>query len=107
MMCDFKFTRDEYAAPRAIAKDPSLEELAKFLESDIQDDKYTCIDLLGDIISTEPEDEPVEFIGNSWILSYDKKFAALACHACEGSDVISLPPEKVAVAVKDWLEFIN
>jgi hypothetical protein len=106
-MSDFIFSRDEHGAPRARAKDSALADLATFLESDIQDDKQTCIDLLGEIISIEQDDEPLEFIGNGWILSYDKRFAAIACHAVEDGEVIALPPEKVALAVKDWLEFIN
>jgi hypothetical protein len=106
-MSDFKFYRDDHFAPRAEASEPTLVELAKFLESDIQDDKQTCINLLGEIISVDKNDEPVEFIGNGWILNYNKEFAAIACHAVEDGDVIPLPPEKVAVAVKDWLEFIN
>lgn len=106
-MSDFNFSRDEHGAPRAEAKDQELTDLATFLESDIQDDKQICINLLGEIISIEDDDEPLEFIGNGWILSYSKEYAAIACHAVEDGEVVPLPPGKVALAVKDWLEFIN
>ena len=106
-MNDFKFFRDTDGAPRAAANDPSLSNLATFLESDIRENRHVCIDLLGDIISTRKGEKPYEFIGNGWILSYSPEFAAIACHAAENDDVTPLPPEKIALALKDWLEFID
>ena len=106
-MNEIRFYRDPEGAPRAEAKEPALEGLAQFLESDIQDDRSSCIDLLGEIISTTGGSAPLEFIGNSWILSYSEEFAALANHVDEDADAIPLPPETVAQAVREWLEFIG
>lgn len=106
-MKNIRLYRDSEGAPRAEAGDPALEGLAQFLESDIQDDRRTCIDLLGEIISIREGDKPLEFIGNSWILSYSQEFAALANHADDGADVIPLPAEIVAEAIREWLEFIG
>ena len=106
-MSDFTFSRDDYSAPRAEAKNPALAELAKFLESDIQDDTQTCGDLLEEIFTLGDNDEPIEFIGNSYILSYDHKYAALGCHAIENAKPVPIRSEAVVTALREWLEFLH
>jgi len=106
-MNDIRFYRDADGSPRAESQKPALASLAQFLESDIQDDRATCIDLLGEIMSMSKGARPFEFIGNSWILSYSEEFAALANHADDDGDAIPLPPETIAEAVREWLEFIG
>jgi hypothetical protein len=106
-MNDIRFYHDTDGSPRAESKIPALASLAQFLESDIQDDRSTCIDLLGELISMTRGSRPFEFIGNSWILSYSEEFAALANHADDDADAIPLEPETIREAVREWLEFIG
>jgi hypothetical protein len=106
-MNEIRFYHDTDGAPRAESGSPALASLAQFLESDIQDDRSTCIDLLGELMSMRKGARPFEFIGNSWLLSYSQEFAALASHADEDAEAVPLPPQTIREAVREWLEFIG
>ena len=106
-MSEIRFYRDTEGSPRAESESPALAGLAQFLESDIQDDRSTCIDLLGELMNMRKGASPFEFIGNSWVLSYSEEFAALASHVDADADAIPLQPQAIKEAVRDWLEFIG
>jgi hypothetical protein len=106
-MNEIRFYHDADGSPRAETDSPALAGLAQFLESDIQDDRSTCIDLLGELMSMRKGARPFEFIGNSWLLSYSEEFAALANHADEDAAAVPLPPQTIREAVREWLEFIG
>ena len=106
-MNEIRFYHDADGSPRAETDSPALAGLAQFLESDIQDDRSTCIDLLGELMSMRKGARPFEFIGNSWVLSYSEEFAALANHADDDADAVPLPPHAIKEAVREWLEFIG
>ncbi len=106
-MNEIRFYHDAEGSPRAESDMPALASLAQFLESDIQDDRSTCIDLLGELMSMRKGASPFEFIGNSWVLSYSEEFAALANHADDDADAIPLQPETIKEALREWLEFIG
>lgn len=103
-----RFFRDREGAPRAEAADPDGRVLALFLESDLQDDAGLCRELLGRV-TAQPgaNDEPVEFIGNSFAVAFAADVVTLSGHSEGNEHTAMLDPGRVETALRGWLEFIE
>jgi hypothetical protein len=103
-----RFFRDLEGAPRAEAGDPDGRVLALFLESDLQDDAGLCRELLGRMTSRRgANDQPINFIGNSFAMTVDADIVTLSGHSEGNSHTAMLDSRRVETAVRGWLEFIE
>ncbi len=110
-MSPIEFYRDESGAPRARPTTPDQEEeaaLARFVESDLQDDDQTCRELLDALSHLQERDTGhYEFIGNSFALDLDPERILLACHADPEARPVTVDPQELQRVVQDWLHFIE
>jgi len=103
-----RFFRDFNDTPRALGLDPDSQVLARFLESDIQDDARLCRQLLGRIAPGGPSHAPpVEFVGNSFAASFGTDTVSLTGNTDGNRYAAVLDPHQVELALKGWLEFIE
>jgi len=103
-----RFFRDDEGAPRAEGFDDDFRVLALFLESDIQDDRTLCRELLGRMTARASDnDHPVEFVGNSFAANFGADVVTLNSHAEDSGHAAMLEPHQVELALGGWLEFIE
>ena len=103
-----RFFRDPNGVPRAEGADPDGRVLALFLESDIQDDDGLCRELLGRMAAQAGANEqPIEFIGNSFAMTFGPDIVTLSGHSDGNDHTAILAPRRVETALKGWLEFVG
>lgn len=103
-----RFFRDHEDTPRALGLDPDFQVLARFLESDIQEDARLCRQLLGRISPVGPDHAPpIEFVGNSFAASFGTDDVILKGNTDGNPYTAVLEPHQVELALKGWLEFIE
>ncbi|HFD88149.1 MAG TPA: hypothetical protein ENJ35_10810 [Gammaproteobacteria bacterium] len=105
-MSKLKLYRDSDDAPRAKGEDTTV--LARFLESDIQDDVETCDELIHVLKDYSPEQRKrYDFVGNSFALSFADNEVTLECHALEDANATRLSQETLLEALEEWKAFIQ
>jgi len=103
-----RFFRTADGSPRASGDSESDRVLARFLESDIQDDPVTARELLTRLEAPIAEDGHADaFVGNAFALTRDGDTVTLAGHAEGNIESAMLDLESTKQAVSDWLSFVS
>jgi uncharacterized protein YacL (UPF0231 family) len=106
-MNKLRFYRDQEHAPRAEGSDEHSSQLARLLESDIQDDVVACRELLDNIHRLSRENDRISRTGNSFNITLTPRRTTLRNLSLETGENYILDTGRVERALQEWLNFIT